>query len=422
MLIEFSVTNFRSIKQTQTLKLTASPASELKDSNCFMTNDNTVPPLLRSAVLYGPNASGKSNLLSAVAFMERFVMNSSKESQEGESIKVKPFLFDNINHAKPSEFEVLFIQDEVRYQYGFSVNRTRVVHEWLLAYPEGRAQRWFERKYDTDAQKDVWYFGNKFKGNKIILQESTRSNALFLSTAVQLNNEQLKPVYNWFYYRLRPMGGDWIQPSFTIDMCKDKDKKDKILNFLNAADLSIADIQVEMKKFDSKKIHPLIADIFKEVTRDDLEGKEFPIVSLLHNIEGSNELGKINLEDESDGTQRLFNLAGPWLDVLENGYILLIDELDKSLHPLMVRFLIGLIQNKKINRSNAQLIFSTHDTSVLDNKIFRRDQIWFIEKDLNNSSILYPLSDFTPRKGEALEKNYLQGRYGALPYIGDICF
>lgn len=422
MLIEFSVTNFKSIQATQTLSLAASPVSELREQNSFAIPEQGVPRLLRSAAIYGPNASGKSNLMEAIDFMESFVRESSKEGQEGEPIEVKPFLFNVASRAEPSEFEVLFLQEGIRYQYGFAVNSVRVTHEWLIAYPEGRPQRWFEREFDTAVGKENWYFGSKFKGHKTVLQETTRANALFLSTAVQLNNEQLKPVYNWFQQKLRTIGVGGLEPTYTASLCKTEAGRKKILELLNAADLSIADISVEKKKFDVTDLPPSMPQALQEQIKKDLEGKEFHEVKFLHTVAGTEELVAIDTEDESVGTMRLFAFAGPWLDVLDNGHVLFVDELNNSMHPLMVRFLIGLINNPEINRKNAQLIFSTHDTSVLDNELFRRDQIWFTEKDATNATRLYPLSDFTPRKGEALEKGYLKGRYGALPYIGDLRF
>ncbi|MBW4054463.1 MAG: ATP-binding protein [Proteobacteria bacterium] len=422
MLIEFSVTNFKSIHSTQTLSLVASPATELEEQNCFKTSEKGVPRLLRSIAMYGPNASGKSNFLEAMDFMESFVTESSKEGQEGEPIEVKPFMFNSISRTEPSEFEVLFLQEGIRYQYGFAANSTRVTHEWLIAYPEGRSQRWFERVYDTAANKENWYFGSKFKGHKTVLQEATRSNALFLSTAVQFNNESLKPIYNWFHKKLRTIGVAGLAPSYSASLCKTDAGRKRILELLNAADLSIADLKVEMKKFDLTDLPSDMPEPLKEVISKELDGKEMPEVKFMHTMAGSEELVALDPDDESVGTRKLFTLAGPWLDVIDNGHVLFVDELNNSMHPKMVRFLIGLINNPQINRKNAQLIFSTHDTSVLDNELFRRDQIWFTEKDATNATKLYPLSDFTPRKGEALEKGYLNGRYGALPYIGEVRF
>jgi AAA15 family ATPase/GTPase len=422
MLIEFSVTNFKSIQSTQTLSMVASNASELREQNTFVTDEQGVPRLLCSAAIYGPNASGKSNLLEAMGFMESFVLESSKEGQEGKPIDVKPFIFNADSRNQPSEFEVLFIEERIRYQYGFAVNSKRVLREWLIAYPEGRPQRWFEREFETTTKKENWYFGSKFKGHKTVLQETTRSNALFLSTAVQLNNEQLKPVYNWFYQKLRTIDEGGLPPGFSASLCETEEGRKKILELLNAADLSIKELKFETKKFDSTDLPYDMPDTVKDIIKKELDGKEIAEVKFMHLAAGMKDLVALNPNDESDGTRKLFALAGPWLDVIDNGYVLFVDELNNSMHPLIVRFLIKLINNPQINRKNAQLIFSTHDTSILDNDLFRRDQIWFTEKDANNATRLYPLSDFTPRKGEALEKGYLKGRYGAIPYIGELRF
>ncbi len=424
MLIEFSVKNFLSILETQTLSMVASNASELQKNNTFQVSTKGIPRLLRSAAIYGPNASGKSNLIKAIAFVEKFVLNSAKESQENEPIAIKPFLFNKISRTEPSEFEVIFIEGGIRYQYGFSVNNTRVTREWLLAYPEGRVQRWFERQFDSTSETYKWYFGDKFKGRKNILKESTRSNALFLSTAVQLNNETLKPIYNWFYRKLRTVGIAGISTSFTIKMCKSDAGKKRILEFLNSADITIKDIHIETKQFGShqSKLLSQISDIVGEDLHKKLDDLEYDGVSFLHPIEGTSETVALDLNEESVGTIKLFAFAGPWLDVIENGYIIVADEFNNSMHPLLIRFLISLLNNSETNKGNAQLIFSTHDSSILDNEIFRRDQIWFTEKDEHNSTRLYPLSDFTPRKGEALQKGYLKGRYGALPFIGELGF
>jgi AAA15 family ATPase/GTPase len=403
--------------------MVASTASELRENNTFVLPEPSNQRLLRSAVIYGPNASGKSNLIKAINFMQHFLWTSFKDSQEGESINVEPFRLDVNSPDQPCEFEVMFIQEGVRYQYGFSVTKTRVTSEWLIAYPGGRAQRWFERTYDQKNEEETWYFGSKFKGNKNVLQEATRSNALFFSTAVQLNNEQLKPVYKWFQEKLRVINARNINDNYSKKLCISEDEREKIVNFLNSADISITGVDVKMEKVERdnyvsgvpQNLLPFIDEILKSK-----EGKEYPKIRLLHSIAGTSEKVALNFRDESDGTKRLFALAGPWLDVLKNAHVIFVDELNASMHPLMTGFLVSLIHNPRINKNNAQLIFSTHDTTLLDNEIFRRDQIWFMEKDKDNATKLYPLTDFTPRKGEALEKGYLKGRYGAIPFIGEL--
>ena len=425
MFIEFNVTNYRSIRETQTISMVASKYyNELDEMNCFDSGVTGLQKMLRSAVLYGPNAAGKSNLFRALHFMQSFVLESHS-LQEGQTIKTVPFALNERSQNEPSEFEIFFLQDNVRYQYGFAANRMRVTKEWLLAFPEGKAQRWYEREYDATEDKDKWYFGSKFSGRRQLWQEATRKNALFLSTAIQLNNEQLKPVFSWFQNKLVSiLPGTPINLKFSIDQCASAEGTLRIMDFMNSADIGISGIEVKkipIPPMKSEMLPPDMPQPIKEKILLEMQGKELPDIQFLHKMD-TGESVPFRFSDESDGTKRLFAFAGPWLDVLAKGRILFVDELGTSLHPLMVRFLLGLIQNQEINRYNAQLIFTTHDTSVLDTDILRRDQIWFVEKDPKQASRLYPLSDFKPRQGEALEKGYLKGRYGALPFIGELRF
>jgi len=423
MLIEFSVTNYRSFLPPQSLTLTANTAAELQEENSFVSPVTNLPRLLHSAVVYGPNAAGKSNLVHAIAFMKRFILSSAKESQEGEKIDAIPFLFNRQGSSDPSEFEIVFIQDGIRYQYGFAVNSERVTGEWLFAYPEGRAQKWFERNHDPETQKDIWYFGPKFTGQRKVWQEATRSNALFLSTAIQLNNEQLKSVFKWFDRKLRVVSqGEEIFHGFSAEECEKEEKKKKILKFMNAADPSITDILLEKKDFSMEDLPADMPQSIKEKIAQDLKGKKLTELFFKHPSSDNGEDVAIDFDEESGGTRKLFAMAGPWLDVLENGFVLVVDELDTSLHPHLVRFLLNLFHNPEANRHNAQLVFTTHDTTVLDQTFMRRDQVWFVEKDAENATRLYPLSDYKPRKGEALQKGYLYGRYGALPFPGELRF
>lgn len=426
MLIEFKVTNFRSINDTQTLSMVAGSKAELKEKNTFTSGIPALPDILRSAVIYGPNAAGKSNLLHALWFMDRFVA-TSQSMQEGEDIKwVVPFLLNKEGRNTPSEFEVIFVQDNIRYQYGFSANNVRVMREWLIAYPENRPQRWFERGYDEKNNEYNWYFGSKFAGSHSLRdtwQKATRQNALFLSTAIQLNNEQLKPVFNWFQQKLAVVPPEKrLDLTFTIKYLSSMENKDQVMKFLSSADLGITDIEVKKIPITPDALPSDMTQEMKDKIINDLQGKEGTVVKFLHKSADDSAPMAFDISYESDGTRKLFGMAGPLLTVLKNGSMLFVDELDSSLHPLMVRYIIGLIHDPEVNKNNAQLVFTTHDTSVLDNEIFRRDQVWFMEKDKESASRLYPLSDFSPRKGEALEKGYLKGRYGALPFIGEFKF
>lgn len=422
MLIEFSVKNYQSFWKTQKLSMAAGSTKELANENKFATPIHGLPELLRSAVVYGANGSGKSNLIKAVSFMREFVLNSSKESQEKEKIKRKPFLFNSDGPTNDSEFEIVFVQDSIRYQYGFSVTDTRVTHEWLFAYPGNKPQRWFERSFNPETKSEDWYFGAKLSGPKKTWQNATRSNALFLSTAVQLNSEQLQPVYHWFLKLVVISHGEIIDNSFTAVNCEDKDNYGNIKKFLNDAGINVDEITIKDRKLNMDHLPPDMPESFKKMILKDIEGKTVKEIFFQYKLNDSQEYVSLPLEAESDGTQKLFAYAAPWLDVLNNGLILVIDELNNSFHSHLVRFLLKMINSSKTNKANGQLIFSTHETSILDTNLLRRDQIWFIEKDQENASQLYPLTDFHPRKNEVLEKGYLQGRYGALPYIGELRF
>lgn len=417
MLIEFSVANFLSIRDRTTLSLVKAKGDELEDTNAFQPNALATPSLLRSSAIYGPNAAGKSNVIRALQVMERMVLKSAGQSQVGEKLPVTPFLLSDASRSKPSEFEVTFVSQGVRYQYGFAATSERVTEEWLLAYPEGKSQRWFDRFYDAEVNEYEWKMGGFFTGKKKVWIDATRPNALFLSTAIQLNNQQLKPVFEWFSETLHVAGfGRW-SPSFSIELCEKDDAREKIVSFLQAADIDIDDVELENEKFNVEDLPDDMPDAVKDELANKFKDKSFVNVKTAH-VADSGKKVLFDLDDESDGTQKIFALAGPWLDTLENGYVLVIDELHDNLHPLIVKFLIGLFHSNESNPKNAQLIFSTHDTSILNQEVFRRDQIWFCDKESDHTTKLYPLTDFSPRKGiENLERGYLSGRYGALPYL-----
>ena len=416
MLIEFSVANFRSFWEPRKLSLTATPQKDLLENNTFESPVSGLPRLLRSAVVYGPNAGGKSNFIRAMGFVKQFVVSSAKEHQEGEGIAVTPFLFNKLGASQPSEFEVQFIQEGVRYQYGFAATKERVTNEWLIAYPEGRSQRWFERTFQSESNDYKWYFGSRFIGRKKQWQEMTRNNALFLSTAIQWNSEQLKPVFTWFHNLFIIGHGTLLDPGCSVKACLDDEKKKRILAFMNEADITISDISMEAKDFSMEDLPSDMPDEMKEDIRRSMEGKKMMRVGFLHPVAGGDSPVSLPLDEESDGTRKLFAYAGPWPDILTKGRIIFADELDTSLHPKIMRYLLSMFHNSKTNQANGQLIFTTHDTSLLDQDLVRRDQFWFVEKDQANASRLYPLTDFKPRTGEALQKAYLNGRYGALPY------
>jgi AAA15 family ATPase/GTPase len=415
MLLDFRVKNFRSLRDEQVLSLVAAKDKTLQELNTMPSGIKAAPLLLRSAIIYGPNAGGKSNLIKALQYMRAVVAESASMMQPGQTFSVQPFRLDAESSAQPTEFEVTFILDGVRHQYGFALTSQRITSEYLLVYKAFKPQQWFERHNDPATGKDHYEFGPGLKGQKSVWEGATRTNALFLSMAVQLNSEQLRPVFDWFVNKLHIFNDITpLSPQFSIKMLRKPEGKQAICNFLMAADISIADIDVVIRKVLGQAIHFDLAAGKTEVRNEEQEVNEL----LFHHV---TEQGKavFGLGDESMGTRNLLSLTGPVLDILDKGLTLVIDELDSSLHPLLVRRLVELFHNPTLNAKGAQLIFSTHDTSLLDPDLFRRDQIWFIEKDREQASKLYPLSDFSPRKNEALERGYLMGRYGALPFFSD---
>ncbi|SDY09989.1 AAA family ATPase [Nitrosomonas halophila] len=416
MLIELSVANFRSFREMQTFTLAKGKGDERAASNTFIATAASNIALLRSAAIYGPNASGKSNLLLALQTMRRVVLESAINLQRGDKLPVTPFRLNPETRQQPSEFEVTFLVDGVRYQYGFAATAERIHEEWLLAYPKGRPQRWLGRAWNPDDQRYDWELGNNLTGEKQLWQKSTRDNALFLSTAVQLNSEQLQPVFDWFKNTLRLANvGGW-GPEFSASLCESSDKA-KIMDFLRAADLHIDDILVETRPFDPAALPADMPEPMREAITGGMRDKKILDIKTVHKDDEGSPV-TFDFGDESDGTQKLFAFAGPWIDSLANGYVLFIDELHDNLHPRLVEFLVQLFHNPEINPNNAQLVFTTHETSILNQAVFRRDQIWFCEKDKSQATVLYPLTDFSPRKGrENLEAAYLSGRYGALPFI-----
>ena len=244
MLIEFAVSNFRSIKEEARLSLVAGRDMKYGDSNTFVQTlgDGGQPiRLLRSAALYGANASGKTNLLLGLKAMHEIVLGSSGNLA---TLPVTPFRFDPAYHNQPSSFEVIFVMDAVRYQYGFSATREQVIDEWLYAWPSGRMQTWFERSRGPTPGTSKWTLGGKLTGDRQVWRRATRPQALFLSTAVGLNSIQLLPIFNWFRERLRVIVGYHdVSPKFSMDYCS-KLRQTDIVDFLRTADLAVTDIRI----------------------------------------------------------------------------------------------------------------------------------------------------------------------------------
>ncbi len=390
----------------------------------FDSGNSNAPSLLRSACVFGPNGSGKSSLVRAFEFFNAFVVSSAKDGQEGEEISVSPFMLDAELRNEPSEFEATFIHGEALYQYGFAVDKNRVWGEWLFSRPNSEQKRFrtlFQREFDPDEREYIWYINRRHVlGEREVWKKSTRDNALFLSTAIQLKADTFMEPFNWIQSYLRVIDSpERVSPGFTAKQFVEKSWKNKIMSLLQAVDIRIKDISIEHRDADVKDFQvEHLSDSALENLKKNLRGKRMFSIDSFHRGTDGN-LVPLDFDEESDGSQVVFGIAGPWFDVLENGYTLVIDELHNSLHPHALRVLVDLFHDPEVNKFGAQLVFTSHETSVMTKSFMHQDQVWLLEKDDIESSQLRSLSDYKVRDVSAFQKSYLDGRYGAVPNIGD---
>lgn len=432
MLIEFSVENFLSIKDRMSLDLRAGSIKEHKDTHTF--NFNGIE-LLHSAVLYGANASGKSNLLSAINFVSFMVRRFSFKSASQDEIPVKKFELSTATESEPSLFEITFIADGSIFRYGFAVDNAYVHSEWLFTIAKVKEVPLFIRKEQSFDIKP------RFKEGKG-LETKTRENALFLSVVDQFNGKISESIMKWFNSLAFIEGiDDENLIGYTISQLKNESKKKAITKLLQIADPGIQELKTKRKVYNLTNLSKDLPDelrvelltILDKIRAKDHKTEEFEVEALgiMHNKYNSNneivDTIPFNLaQRQSEGTKKMFGLSGPILDVLSKGKIMVIDELDARFHPLLTRAIVDLFHDPIVNTKNAQLIFATHDTQLLVNSRFRRDQIWFTEKDEYEATNLYSLLDFKESKSKqkvrpdaSYGKDYILGRYGAIPFIGD---
>ena len=387
MLLQFSVTNHRSIKDTAIISLKASTDKSLSD--CLISPDEK-KQLVPVLALYGANAAGKSNVLHALLLMREMVCGRYAKLLKGESLPQEPFAFTD-QPTQPTSFEAIYFYGGIKYAYGFSFDKSKVLTEYLYHWPNGREALIFSRENN----------GYQFRENiqeQFTLAGRTAENRLYLSSSNEWNCPQTEKAYLWFFEKLTGFMGTEMRLDATLSAIRQGgSEKSRILHEMLYADLGIKDIRIT-------------------------GSKEEPIISALHTLDAEDGTSKgfwLPLGQESVGTQRFFSRIGMWLAALESGSVLVVDEIESSMHPLLTRHLIEMVQDAAINTNHAQLIFTTHDTGLLDLTLLRRDQIWFAEKNEKTMQTdIYALTEFSPRKGENIAKGYLQGRYGAIPFIG----
>jgi len=417
MLLQFTVNNFKSIQDTTIFSMATSSKDEGKSFKIKKYE------LLQSAILYGANASGKSNFLKAMAFMRRVVLNQDKIILSTDKLPYYPFKLNTETEDSSSSFEMVFFINEIKYRYGFEIDNTTVYAEWLYADENGKESKLFYRDID---ENELYVNRIKFKEG---LKLKVSKNQLFIWKCDQEGGEISASILQWFI-RLNMIDATENEQYINEAMKQMENKKFKkeLVALVKTADIGIEDVLLEEEDVPKSIIEdmPLSSELKKQLLASD----SLKSMSLLTHHkkydDNKNEVGVTTFEldvEESKGTQKFFKMSAPILNTLREGKVLIIDELDASLHPMLTKHLIKLFHDKKINKHNAQLIFATHDTNLLHESMFRRDQIWLTQKDKYGATELYSLAQFkNVRKNEDFEKKYIQGKYGAVPYLKDFGF
>lgn len=387
MLLQFSVTNHRSIKDTAIISMKAAADKTMKE---ILISPDGKKELVSVMAIYGANAAGKSNVIHALLLMREMICGSYAKPLKGAELPYEPFAFVD-GETDPTALEIIYYYDGIKYAYGFSFDKDRIISEYLYHWPNGREALVFSR------EKDQYEFRESVQ-EQLTLAGRTSENRLYLTSSNEWNCAQTEKAYLWFQQKLRGLITTGVSNETTIDAIrKGGEDKKSVIKEMMLADLGICNVVLSGTK-------------------------EKPIVSTVHQLTDDNGNQKqytLQLGQESVGTQRFFSRIGLWMDAMNSGAVLVVDEIEASMHPLLTRHLIEMIQDQTINQNHAQLIFTTHDTGLLDLKLFRRDQIWFAEKDEKSMQTdIYALTEFSPRKEENIAKGYLQGRYGAIPFIG----
>jgi hypothetical protein len=420
MLIEFSVGNYRSFQGIVTFSMRAAKLraknKQLDEEMVFSVKNRL--NLLKSAAIYGANASGKSNLIAALRFMQQMVLTSAQR-QSSDATGTSPFALNIETENAPSYFQAVFALNGSVYRYGFELDREKIHAEWLYHHRQRETALFLREGQD-------FKISSVFKEG-LSLDSKTRPNALFLSVVDQFNGKIAGDILTWFKRQLRIISGlnDEEYLLFTAKRMEQEPFRTNIVAFVKELDVGIIDIQQSLHQIEVKFPN----DIPEELRAFLPDTERFPIkivgtqFNTLHKkYVGNEEAGNamFDLSQESEGTRKLFFLAGLLLDTLNIGAVLFIDEFDARLHPLLCAKIAHLFNSRETNPHNAQLVFATHDTNLLDKNTFRRDQIWFTEKNRYGATDLYSLAEYSVRNDASYAKDYIAGKYGAIPYLGNI--
>lgn len=424
MLIDFKVSNFRSIGEEQVISLVPAPKQKEHSNNIISIGKYEV---LNALALYGANASGKSNLIRAMSMLDRLV-NFSGRTSSTSKLPYDPFALRKGWDSKPTEFEITFVVNNARYRYGLQYDAIEIKKEWLFRKLEGREVNLFNRDLDVI---DV---SNGFHGSKKIIDaaiEATKGNSLFLSVCDMFNLEDATTIMEWFWkFRIIDGLNTDLEEIQTVELFGNEVYREKIKAYLSSLSIDVLDLDVLENELDDQELADHLHGHLKaDMSSSFLSAKKYTVLAR-HRVYGEDEApnGETrswNWEDrESSGAKKAFQLSGPILWALANGGVLIIDEIEAQLHPIMTLSIIEIFLDSKTNINNTQLIFSTHDTNLLSYSNLRRDQINFAEKNKWESTELFSLSDFVylgtkERPDSDKEKRYFEGRYGAIPMLGE---
>lgn len=414
MLLRFGVANHLSIRDKQELSLIALSSIKDDEKTLIETAATKSHRVLPAAIIYGANGSGKSNLTDALSWMSGAVLNSQRSGDPEKEVPRKPFKLDPDYLSKPSLFDIDFVTNGIRYHYGFEASDNAFINEWLYAYPNHVRQVLFER------DRKSFHFGRNLKGHNRTIADLTRDNSLFLSAAYQNDHKDLMPVARYF---LSLFCHDEISiPGIGASQKLANDEIDRrVIKFLDEIGTGVVDyrkdeiaIPEKMRKF-HKELSTAIHNMSGQDIGIDLKNDKEIKIELAHRGSDGRKVF-FDLDRESAGTRRLLMLLGPAFRALSTGRPLVVDELDASLHTEACSAFVELFCTPRTNPKGAQLIATTHDTNLLHSQLLRRDQTWFIEKSESGDSRLFPLTDIRTRRGDNIEKGYLQGRYGGIVF------
>lgn len=416
MLVQFKVKNFRSIRSEACLDLSLNPSVKEFEENTITNYADKYGKYCKSIVIYGVNGAGKSNLFDAIEHMRRMILLGHRKTI-GDKLSYDPFLLNETEKSYPTSYYIEFIVNDTFYEYGFSYNRTRIISEFLNAYPKQVKQEWFWREYNYDTEAYDWKFGANFKGEKESIRLRTLENTLFLSKAAHENHELIFPLIRMFSRGLSISNDLRIKTGrLTLDMLSKEESRKLVVDFLKSADLGLDDLIIEEVESDQRYIERLDYDSDQFYRRP----RQIKRPKSIHLTTDYNVPVEFDFRTrESQGTNKLFNLAGVIFKTLQYGGVLIIDEIETNLHCKIIDYIIDIFHNKNTNPNNSQLIFTTHNPVLLETTNFRRDQIYFVSKDDSKSTLVYNLSrlakykeEFKPvRKGQNLLKGYLDGKF-----------